>query len=167
MPVRRLKQQQQQQQQRPDVIGPTLGAEQDHFLVGPQESLQTMIKGQKLAWFGHVTRHNNLSKTILEGGRGQQRTCCKDNMTQWTSLPMPELLTMAFRRKGWQRISAESSAMSPLPPGLSLPCQNCVEHYYRWGRVMDERDCRIRISRERERDSSPNFSHRPEIPKSP
>ena len=39
-----------------------------------------------------------------------------DNVKEWTSLPMPELLTMASCRKVWKRISAESSLMCPPPP---------------------------------------------------
>ena len=39
-----------------------------------------------------------------------------DNIKEWTYLPMPELLTLAFRRKDWKRISAESSLMSLPPP---------------------------------------------------
>ena len=88
-------------------------------LVGPQEPLLATVKRRKLAWFGHVTCQNSLSKTIpqgtLEGGRrrGWQRKCWMDNIKEWTSLPMPELPTRASCRKDWKRISAESSLMSP------------------------------------------------------
>ena len=89
------------------------------FLVGPQELLPASVKKWKLAWFRHVTHENNLSKTILQGtldGGGcchQQKKCWMDNIKQWTSLPMPELLTRASCRKDWKRISAELSLMSP------------------------------------------------------
>ena len=36
-----------------------------------------------------------------------------DNLKELTSLPMPELLPWASRRKDWKWISAESSLMSP------------------------------------------------------
>ena len=36
-------------------------------LVGPQEHLLATVKRWKLAWSGHVTRHNILSRTILQG----------------------------------------------------------------------------------------------------
>ena len=36
-------------------------------LVGPQEPLLSIIKRRKLSWFGNVTRHDSLSKTILQG----------------------------------------------------------------------------------------------------
>ena len=95
-----------------------------NFLVGPPEILLATAKTRKLAWFEHVTRHDNLSKTILcdafilqrisEGGRhrDRQRKCCIDNIKGWTSLPMLELLTMALCGKDLKRLSGESSLMS-------------------------------------------------------
>ena len=74
-------------------------------LVGPQEHLLATVKRWKLARFGHVTCHNNFSKIILQGpleGQqycSQQRKCWMDNIKEWTSLPMPELLTRASCRK--------------------------------------------------------------------
>ena len=35
-------------------------------LVGPHKPLLATVKRRKLAWFGHVTRHDSLSKTILQ-----------------------------------------------------------------------------------------------------
>lgn len=35
-------------------------------LSGPQEYLLSVTKRRKLAWFGHVTRHGTLAKTILQ-----------------------------------------------------------------------------------------------------
>ena len=57
-------------------------------LVIPQEPLLATVMKQKLAWFGPVTRHIGLSKTILqgtldlEGGQhhGRQRKCWMDNV---------------------------------------------------------------------------------------
>ena len=57
-----------------------------NFLVSSQEPLLATVKRRKLAWFGHVTRHDSLSKTILQGtlevGRRcvQQRKCWMDNI---------------------------------------------------------------------------------------
>ena len=97
-----------------------------NFLVGPQGPLLVTVKRRKLAWFGYVMHRDSLSKTllqdvleggqrldslsktllqdVLEGGqhRGRQRKCWMDNVKEWTNLPMPELLTMAFHRKGWK-----------------------------------------------------------------
>jgi hypothetical protein len=93
--------------------------------VGPQEPLLATVKRRKLAWFGHVTRHNSLCKTILqgtlEGGRrrGRQKKSWMQNVKEWTGLPMDELLTTAADRPGWRRISAASSLMSPRRPDRS------------------------------------------------
>ena len=37
------------------------------FLVDPQEPLLASVERRKLAWFGHVTRLDSPSKTILQG----------------------------------------------------------------------------------------------------
>ena len=93
-----------------------------NFLVGPQETLLATVKRRKLAWFRSVTCHDSLSKTILhgtlEGGwcYSQQRKCWVDNIKEWTSLPMPELLTNASCRKDWEIISAELFLISPQRP---------------------------------------------------
>ena len=38
-----------------------------NFLVGRQEPLLATVQRRKLAWFGRVTRHDSLSKTIIQG----------------------------------------------------------------------------------------------------
>ena len=98
-----------------------------NFIVGPQEPLPATVRRRKLALFEHVTRHDSLSKIILqgtlEGGRrrGRQRKCWMDNIKKKkrTSLLMSKL-TMASCRKDWERISAESSPLSP-PPSTPPP----------------------------------------------
>ena len=85
-------------------------AEQDQL---PCEPLLATVKRQKLAWFGHVTRHDSPSKTILqdtlEDGRrrGRRRKCWMGNIKEWASLPKSELLIRASSRKDWMKISAE------------------------------------------------------------
>ena len=37
-----------------------------NFLASPQVPLLPTVQRQKLSWFGHVTRHGSLSKTILQ-----------------------------------------------------------------------------------------------------
>ena len=106
-----------------------------NFLVGPHKPLLATVKRRKLAWIGHVTSHNSLSKTILLGTlevgsavvstgnagwttlgcgqhRGQSRKRCKD-IIEWTSLPIPELIRRASCRKDWKMISTKSSLKSP------------------------------------------------------
>ena len=87
--------------------------------VGPQEPLLATVKRRKLTWFGHVTRHDSLCKTIMqgtvEGGRrrGRQRKSWSDNVKEWTELSMPELLTQSTDRPAWRRMSASSALKSP------------------------------------------------------
>ena len=71
------------------------------------------------------TLHKSISKTILhgilEGGQrhDKQTKCWMDNTKEWTSLPIPALLTKACRRKDWETISADSSIMFPIEPNHS------------------------------------------------
>ena len=64
-------------------------------------------------------------QTILQGTlgggwhRARQRKCWIDNINDWKSLPMLELLTMASCRKDWKKISVESSLMYPRRPSRS------------------------------------------------
>ena len=92
-------------------------------LAGPQEPLLTIVKRRKLSWFGHVTRHNGLTKTILqgtlEGGRrrGRQAKAWMDNIKEWTRMDSPTLIRKAEDRSGWRTLARQSSFMSPLRPG--------------------------------------------------
>ena len=89
------------------------------FLGGPQKPPLETIKRRKLSWFGHITRHDSLSKTIFqgtpEGGRclGRQRKCRMDNIRVDIPVHARIWLMMASRRKDWNRISSDSSLMSP------------------------------------------------------
>ena len=52
-------------------------------LVGGQEPPLATVKRRKLAWFGHVTRYDSLSKTLEFGIRcGWQKKCWLDNIKQ-------------------------------------------------------------------------------------
>ena len=92
------------------------------FLVGPQEPRLVTVKETEACMVQacHTPWQplkNHLQGT-LGGGRhrGQQRKCWIDNNKEWTSLPMPELLTRASCRKDWRGISAELSLMPPPSP---------------------------------------------------
>ena len=92
------------------------------FLAGPHEPLLATVKRRKLGWFGHTTRCNGLSKTILQGTlegsrrRGRQRKSWTDNVKEWTGLTMPVLLARAQDRPGWRALSREVALMSPRRP---------------------------------------------------
>ena len=69
---------------------------------GQQENLLGIGKRRKLAWFGHISRHNSLAKTVLqgtlEGGRkrgrqvmlGRQPKRMDQTGLQWTGQPNPD-----------------------------------------------------------------------------
>ena len=94
------------------------------MIVGKQEELLTTVKRRKLAWFGHVTRHQTLSKTILQGTvqggrkRGRQKKQWMDNIRDWTGEKDEELLKKAEDRNAW-RILSHRSSTAPLRPSRS------------------------------------------------
>jgi hypothetical protein len=66
---------------------------------GKKEQLLSVVKRRKLAWYGHVTRHDSLSKTILQETvngsrkRGGQRKTWIDNIKKWTGLNVSTFTT--------------------------------------------------------------------------
>ena len=87
---------------------------------GQQENLLGIVKRRKLAWFDHISRHNSLAKTVLqgtlEGGRkrGRQVKCWADNLKEWPILDSPTLTRLAEDRPAWRSLSYDVSTMSPL-----------------------------------------------------
>ena len=79
------------------------------------QPLLKIVKSRKLKWFGHVTRHDSLSKTILQGTvsggrkRGRPRKAWLNNIKEWTNLELPELLTTTQQRNEWRIISLSPS----------------------------------------------------------
>ena len=55
-----------------------------NFLVGLQELPLATVERRKLAWFGHVTRHNSFSKTILQGTWKVGDAVVGTGMAGWT-----------------------------------------------------------------------------------
>ena len=70
-----------------------------NFLVRPQEPLLATVKRRKVAWLWHVTRHGNLSRTILQG-----------TLQSW--------LCRGQQKKYW---------MTTSKGGHPCPCQNCSQ----------------------------------------
>ena len=79
-----------------------------------------------------------------------------DNIKEWTSLPIPELLTRVSCRKDWKRISAESSLMSPSCPqyvkGLNGTEQTVKTKAYEWEKKIIKKTAGFEREREKERD---------------
>ena len=89
---------------------------------GVQEPLLSLVKRRKLAWFGHVCRHDSLSKTILQGkveggrSRGGQIKAWTDNIKEWTGQDFSSLIRIAEDRNHWRTLCAEVSNVVPLRP---------------------------------------------------
>ena len=105
-----------------------------NFMAGEQEPLQASshCKMEKdVSWYGHIIRHDSLGKTILqctlkgERRRARQQKCWSDNIKDWTSLTMPELLRVASNRDEWKGIGLMMSV--PVCPLDDQPAQGMNE----------------------------------------
>ena len=105
-------------------------------LVGNQEPLLTTVKRRKLAWFGHVCRHNTLSKTIMQGTtpgsrkRGRPRKSWSDNVKEWTDMKTSELLLATGDRERWRRLAASKASSSPPTTKQSWGESEIVKYIY-------------------------------------
>ena len=76
------------------------------------KSLMKHIKSRKLKYFGHVKRHQNILKSVLEGVtegrrcRGRQRSVWCDNIKGWTGRSVPACSAAAQNITEWRSIVA-------------------------------------------------------------
>ena len=74
------------------------------------KSLMKDIKSRKLKYFGHVKRHQNILKSVLEGVtegrrcRGRQRSVWCDNIKGWTGRSVTACSAAAQNRTEWRSI---------------------------------------------------------------
>ena len=86
-------------------------------LMGQQEPLLSTVKWWKLAWFGHVTWHDGLWKTVMQGiikggcRWGQQCKTWLDNVKVWMDMSALQLLTATTDTASWSRLSAYAPAL--------------------------------------------------------
>ena len=75
-------------------------------------TLLKVIKTRKLRYFGHLRRHQTITKDILEGsvegkrGRGRPTRTWIDNVKTWTGLSAAECSQQAVNREEWRVISS-------------------------------------------------------------
>jgi len=80
------------------------------------------VKRRKMSWFGHVNRHNTLSKTILQGTvegkrkRGRQKKIWSNNIREWMEGDLVDLTRATENRKNWQKLSRGAALESPRRP---------------------------------------------------
>ena len=87
--------------------------------IGEYDDLLTLVKKQKLRWFGHVSRSSGLAKTILQSTvkrkRGRQKKRWGDNIKEWTGMDFASSTRVAENRTRWKGIVANSSVMPQRP----------------------------------------------------
>ena len=88
-------------------------------LVGNYVPLIAIVKKRKLCWFGHITRHNSLAKTILQGkvdrkiSQGRPRLNWMDTICKWKSNNLENLLLMTLNRDDWRSFCYHRSVYVP------------------------------------------------------
>ena len=85
--------------------------------IGRYEELLGIIKRRKLQWYGHITRSNGLSKTILQGTvegsrpRGRPKKSWTDNIKEWTGMEFAMSQAAAHDRTKWRQIIKQVSKL--------------------------------------------------------
>ena len=89
-------------------------------LIGTYEPIVQSIRRRKLKWYGHTIRHDNLSKTILQGMVEGNRKCGRpkrkwiDDIKEWSKLNQSDLMVKPHDRNEWRRhCLTASSLISP------------------------------------------------------
>ena len=101
------------------------------------------MKRRKLQWYGHITRHDSLAKTILqgpvEGGRkrGKPRKSWLSNIKEWTQMDVHSLLSSAQDRQLWR------SCASQLVPLRHKPRPGKMMIMMRWNSIQDMASCLV------------------------
>ena len=73
----------------------------------------SIVKGRKLQWYGHVSRSTGLAKTILQGTvkqerrQGRQRKRWEDNIRKWTGLEFSKSQRAVENRGKWRKLAAK------------------------------------------------------------
>ena len=89
--------------------------------IGEYDELQTLVKKQKLRWFGYVSRLSCLAKIILLGTvkekrkRGGYKKRWEDNIKEWTGMDFASSTRAAENRTRWKGVIANSSVVPRRP----------------------------------------------------
>ena len=80
--------------------------------INTRHHLFKTIQIKKLRYFGHIARHNNLQRVLLDGkiearrGRGRPRIKWGNNIKQWTGLNHIEAIRRAQDRNDWRYLTS-------------------------------------------------------------
>ena len=92
--------------------------------IGEYDELLTLVKKQKLRWFGHISRSSGMAKTILQGTvkgqrkRGRQKRKWEDNIKEWIGMDFASSTRAAENRTRWKGIVGISSVVPDNLPRL-------------------------------------------------
>ena len=90
--------------------------------IGEYDELLSLVKKQKLRWFGHVghvSRTSGLAKTFLQSTvegkrkRGRQKRRWEDHIKEWAGMDFASSTRTAESRTSWKGIVANSSVVAP------------------------------------------------------
>ena len=92
--------------------------------VGSYVPLLDIIMRRKMTKFGHITRHDSISKTILQGyvegnrKRGRSKKNWLNDIFEYSNLPLQQFLVIAKDRYKWKKL-LKTLSRSPL---------RCIRH---------------------------------------
>ena len=92
--------------------------------IGPHEDLLTIVKRDKLQWYGQVSRSSGLAKAIFQDtvkwGRrqGRQRKRWEGNIRKLTGLEFAKFQRAVENRGKWRKVVAKSSVVPQRPSRL-------------------------------------------------
>jgi hypothetical protein len=75
----------------------------------------SIVRKQKLKWYGHITRSDEIAKTILQGNvpckrkQGGQKKRWEDNIHEWSRLDFGASQEVARDKERWREIVRSSS----------------------------------------------------------
>ena len=77
-----------------------------------ETELVETVKARKIRYFGHIRRHNTISKTVMEGKiegnrpQGRARKCCRDTIRDCTGAKMSVCNEAALDRDEWRTMAS-------------------------------------------------------------
>ena len=95
-----------------------------NILIGTFEPLLQTIRRRRLKWFGHTSRHNSITKTILQGmvegsrKRGRPKRKYIDDVKELTKMEIDDILLEVDNCEKWRRRCFVASKVL-IPPTIS------------------------------------------------
>ena len=88
--------------------------------IGHNTALLDIVLQRKLSFYGHISRHDNLCKTIMQGyvegkrNRGRPKRNWMNDLTEYTFLSLGNLLEKPWNRDEWKKLCYGRRNVLPL-----------------------------------------------------